>query len=442
MMWRKPADRVLVRAIVQVFRGDAERSYVQLSAATPRAWEKTDYWLDASGLAFYFLDQVSSLGIADAVPPAVLQRLRSNLGKNRIRTAAMFREFAALNASFRSAGFNYLNHKGFTLCPHACPSPELRHQLDFDFIVARDHLLRARERLEARGYRLSAATHKTWEFKAGNYARRKWNLYSMGTYRSVELHFSSSDDSTNGDPLHRVGTWTWAGRQYPALAPPDQIVAQALHLFGHLRGESTRPAWLLEFRRHIVSRRDDNALWATVRQRTVGQKYAAMALGTSVLIASQLFGRFAPLEFEQWAMTSVAPTVRLWVQRYGVDAVLADFPGTKLFLLLEEKLERMEARPATAVRTRLLPIHTGRAVFSARVGETCAEKMDRLIAQFRFMLFRARFHIVEALHYLIELPSWRRAVMRCSDAAVAIPHAGREMTNRKQLNDNFRPTSI
>jgi hypothetical protein len=443
MAWRKPGDRLLVHAIVQAFRGDAERSYVQLSTTPPHAWEKTDYWLDTSGLAFYFLDQVASLGIADAVHARVFQRLRSNLRKNKVRAAAMFREFAALNASFRSAGITYFNHKGFTLCPHACPSPELRHQLDFDFIVAREHLESARRCLESRGYALSAATHKTWEFKSGNYARRKWDLYSMGTYRSVELHFGSYPDSANDERLQRMGNWTWAGRQYPALAPPDQLIAQALHLFGHLRSESTRPAWVLEFRRHVVSRRDDSAFWTTVRQLAADRRYASMALGTAVLIASRMFGRFAPPDFENWAAASVCPSVRLWIQRYGVDAILADFPGTKLFLLLEEELERIESRPATVLRTRLLPIHAGRVVFSPRNNETRTERMDRVLAQFRFSLFRARFHVVQALNYLIERPSWRRSLLQLrAREAAARTQPGREMTNRKQLNDNLRPTSI
>ena len=442
MSWRKPADRLLVHAIVQVFRGDAERSFVQLSTASPHAWEKTEYWINTSGLAFYFLDQVTALGIADAVHPRVFQRLRANLRKNKVRAAAMFREFVGLNAAFRSAGVTYFNHKGFTLCPHACPFPEQRHQLDFDFVVDRKHLESARECLESRGYRLSAATQKTWEFKAGNYARRNWDLYSMGTSRSVELHFGNGSENANDERLQRISNWTWAGLEYPALAPADQLIGQALHLFAHLRGENTRPAWVLEFRRHIISRRDDCAFWVTVRQLAADRKYAATALGTSILLASQLFGRCAPPEFERWAVSSVSPPVRLWVERYGVDAVLADFPGTKLFLFLEAEIERLEARPAKAVRTRLLPMHPGRTVFMARASETRAERMDRLWAQGRFMLFRARFHLVEAGRYLIERHGWKRALLRQRAGSAGAPQAGREMTNRKQLNDNFGPTSV
>jgi hypothetical protein len=442
MTWRKPADRLLVHAIVQAFRGDADRSYVQLSTASRRAWDKSDFWLDASGLAFYFLHQVFALGIADALPHEVLQRLTANLRKNKVRTDAMFDEFRALNQCFRSAGIRYLNHKGFTLCPHACPAPELRHQLDFDFIVARNHMKLARECLESRGYTLSASSHKTWEFKAGNYARPNWDLYSMGTYRCAELHFSAPCGS-NDERLDRISQWNWAGDNFPALAPADQLIAQALHLFGHLRGETTRPAWVLEFRRHVLSHRDEVAFWRDVRQLAPHRKHAAMALGISVLIGSQMFGRFAPQEVEGWAISSVSPTIRLWVQRYGVDAVLADFPGTKLFLLLEQEIERIEGKPASAVRARLLPLHLGRVIFTPRRQETGTERRNRIFAQLRFMAFRIRFHLSAAGRYLLERPAWNRALSRNElDSATEDQFAGREMTNRKQDHDNRHPHSI
>jgi hypothetical protein len=442
MTWRKPADRLLAHAIVQAFRGDADRSYVQLSSASRRAWEKSDFWLDASGLAFYFLHQVFALGIADALPHEVLQRLTANLRKNKIKTNSMFYEFRALNQCFRSASIIYSNHKGFTLCPHACPAPELRHQVDFDFIVAPKFMTLARECLELRGYTLSARSHKTWEFKAGNYARPNWDLYSMGTYRCVELH-SSALCGNNDERLERVSQWNWDGHEFPALAPADQLIAQALHLFGHLRGEATRPAWVLEFRRHVLSHRDEVAFWTNVRQLASSRRHASMALGISVLIGSQMFGRFAPQEVEGWAISSVAPAIRLWVQRYGVDAVLADFPGTKLFLLLEQEIERIEGRPARAVRARLLPLHLGRVIFAPRRQETGTERRYRIFAQLRFMAFRLRFHISAAGRYLLERRAWDRALLRHElDREAEGQLAGREMTNRKQDHDNRRPDSL
>jgi hypothetical protein len=200
---------------------------------------------------------------------------------------------------------------------------------------------------------------------------------------------------------------------------------------------------VLEFRRHVIARKDDRAFWANMRRIAAKRRFGDLALGTSVLIASQLFGRFAPVEFEHWAVASVSPTVRLWADRYGVDAVLADFPGTKLFLLLEEELERMQAKPASATRTRLFPRHLGRMAFTRRNQETRTERLDRILAQLRFMLFRARFHVVAAGKYLIERPAWKRALLRLQDGSTrgSEPPA-REMTSRKQLNDNCRPSAI
>ena len=435
MTWRKPGDKSLVRGILQAFQGDAERSYLQFSGTPEAAWKKTDFWLNASGLALYFFDQVCRLGIADVVPQETCQRLRTDLRRNKERAAAMFREFCELNELFRAAGVEYVNHKGFTLCPHACMAPELRHQIDFDFIVARRHLALARELLESRGYTLAAAGAETWEFKAGNFVRSKWDQYSMGMYRCVELHFADAED----ERLKRAEAWIWEGSCFPAFGPADQLIDQAVHLFRHIRSENTRPAWLLEFHRHVVSRREDVAFWRQVRQCASTRANADIAFGMSILIASQLFGQFAPTSIEQWALGSLSPTVRLWGERYGVEAVIADFPGTKLFLLLEEELETLHPARGSIVRERLLPIRRPRAVFSAGADESLVERLSRCTMQLRFVLFRARFHIMEAARYFVELPSWRRLLRAAKSSAYISPASvGSEMTTRKQLRDNLQ----
>ena len=444
MRWRQPADRMVVHAIMQVFRSDADRSRLQLSTISPHAWHKSAYWLQASGCAFYFLDRIAGLDIADAIPRELLRRLSIDSRKNRVRTEAMFREFQLLNAAFQRARILYANYKGFTLCPHSCRSLELRHQMDFDFIVSREHLPRARQCLERRGYVLTAATPKTWEFKAGNYVRSNWDSYSMGQYRAVELHFGIAPDQTGTDTrLQRIAPWCWAGAEFPALAPADQLIAQALHLFKHLRSENTRPAWVLEFREHVLSRRDDAAFWTDVRELTsTAGADAQLAIGVSILITSQLFGRFAPPEVHEWAVAAVPPTIGLWAHEYGTDAVLADFPGTKLFLLLEKELEQLSSRRQSVIRKRLLPCRPAPRIFTPRPYETPTERLHRYAMQLRFTLFRARFHLVEAARYLCKLPRWRRRVAELAFSAATAANRGREMTTRKQLNDNLRPGSL
>lgn len=444
MSWRKPADRALVDAIIQSFRGDAERSYDQLSAISERAWWQTDFWLDAAGLAFYFLDQVTSLQITGAIPSEVLQRLRANLRKNRLRTSAMFREFEALNSALSARGVKFANHKGFTLCPHACPAPEVRHQLDFDFIVACEHLSAAQDAVECCGFRLSARTNHALEFAADNRMNRKSDCYSTSTCRSVELHFCPSQIDKR---LEQVGNWIWAAHEYPALIPPEQLVSQALHLLSHLRGESTRPAWVLEFRRHVKFRKDDREFWAKVYEVAGHRRYADMALGVGLVIGARLFGRFAPEDVEQWAISSIHPTIRLWVDRYGTEAVLADFPGTKLFVLLEEQFERLEARPPCVVRGRLFPSRLGRIVFPRTADETHRQMLRRVGLQIKFSLFRARFHVFGTVQYFIHRRAWRRALLLLlTEQAPQVPQrvgsCEREMTNPKQVDDIPRRRAV
>src|ERR1700761_5102100 len=105
----------------------------------------------------------------------------------------MFAEWVTLNQSFQAAGLLYANLKGFTLSPESCSRPELRCQLDFDFLVDGAQLNLYRDLLGRTGYGLMAATPDVWEFKAG--ASEMVNVrdhYKALPQRSVELHFASS----------------------------------------------------------------------------------------------------------------------------------------------------------------------------------------------------------------------------------------------------------
>jgi hypothetical protein len=446
MTWRKPADRALVQAVIGSFREDSERAFVQLSALPAQAWERSDYWLDASGMALYFLDLISQMSITSAIPGSTLERLRANLRKNKRRSDALFREFVALNRLFQARDVMYANHKGFTLCPHSCPLPELRHQLDLDFLVTPEYLAEARNCLEERGYRLAAATDKTWEFKAGDFVTRKrWDNYSMGTYRSVELHFGihrpEGDRVTEDRRFRRLSAWIWGGGRFPALSPADQLIGQALHLFSHFRNENTRPSWLLEFRRHVLARHDDQAFWREITEVASADRYSSMAFAVSTLIASEMFGRFAPPAIEAWALGSLPHPIRLWAETYGLEAVLADFPGTKLYLLLETQLETMEHRRPTAMRKRLFPLRLIGPSFSQARAETTGDRLRRYILTLKFTLFRLRFHTTQALRVCFELPRWRRLIRSQSAHNTQLNTDVLEMTKRKQVHDNLHVTS-
>jgi hypothetical protein len=425
MKWRSTSNRALVEAIVDTFRSSPEYARRVLSEFNPKDWARTEFWLDASGLALYFLDHVQSTGIEDAVDMFVIKRLQQKLADNKNRRAAMFDEFATLNLMFERAGVHYANLKGFTLSPDSCPNPVLRHQLDFDFLVSPEHLAVCRSLLEEKGYVLTATTRQTWEFKGGtlNVSSMK-DHYKATSHLSVELHFTP--DATDSveivrDPrLDRLGSWACPEGTFPALSAADQIVGQALHILGHLRGEGTRPSWLLEFRHHVLVNRTHKSFWREVGMLAKSHPNAATALGLSILLTTELFGSFSPPELNAWTLNTLPFGVKLWAERYGRDAVLADTPGTKLYLLLESELSReRKIQPQKSTMQRLIPLHRAPRVFRAGPHDSLRVRIYQEILQLRYDMFRLRFHATQGFLYAIEAARWKRLVKERSSVSLS-----------------------
>jgi hypothetical protein len=409
MGWTKPANRRLVEAIVDTFRDSPERSNQRLSAFRPKDWADTEFWLDASGLALYFFDRVRSIGIEEAIDPTILEKLEQKLANNRARRDDMFEEFAGLNRMFREAGVHYANLKGFTLSPDSCHNPDLRFQIDFDFLIdpkQRDICLSL---LESRGYQRTVATRLTWEFKAGNPPSVSMkNHYMASPHRSLELHFTADEtdavDVLRDPRLDRLGSWCG----FPALSSPDQMIAQALHILAHLRSPATRLSWLLEFRNHVIVHKNDKAFWQELRALADPQPHAATALGLSVLLATDFFGSFSPPELNAWTLDQLAPRVKLWAEHYGRRVVCADSPGTKLYLLLDSELSPGKHPARKTLRQRLIPLQRAPRVMRPQKHDSLRTRIYQEMIQLRYILFRIRFHVTQGLRYAIESGRWKR----------------------------------
>lgn len=412
MKWRGRASEKVVEGVVAAFRDSAGQSSHRLSALTAGDWQRSYHWLDASGMALYFLDQVESLHIESALPPAILERLRGNLADNRERSATMLAEFASLNESFRAAGLVYANLKGFTLSPESCPRPELRRQFDFDFLIDGNQLHLCQELLLQRGYELAAATPDVWEFKTGSSElTRIKDHYKARPQRSVELHFASSQQPPHlpfRDPrLERRIRHSWGGLTFPALTPADRFIAQALHIFKHLCSACTRLSWLLEYQHHIAIRHHDQPFWNDVRKHASTQRHASIAIGLTTLLSSRLFGGEAPPRLDEWS-DRLPSSVRLWADHYGRESILADFPGTKLYLLLQEQLRANDDSWKQTKRSRLLPLHRAPRIVAIGTHDNVWKRIRSEVHQLRFTLFRLRFHLVEGTRYLVEASRWKR----------------------------------
>jgi hypothetical protein len=421
--WSQRADSRVVDAVIATFRDSAEHSYQRLGGLTQRDWARSALWMDASGMALYFLNRVQTLGIDEAIPTETLERLLQKQADNRLRCAAMLSEFCSLNEAFQAAGVQYANVKGFTLSPDSCPDPALRLQVDFDFMVDGDDLSICREILEERGYVLTRRDSTKWQFEAGSseLARRE-DLYKPRPQRSIDLHFTCSEFNPNvptrDKRLDRRMLRAWHGHQFPVLSPADQFAEQAMHLLRHLRSPGTRPSWLLEYRRHMSAHFHDEAFWHEVERISRGLPNVEIAIGLATMLSIRLFGGRAPAQLNEWTLGRLPAPIRLWANLYGRRAVLADGPGTKLHLLLEGEL----ARGTNEGRKKghsLLSLYRMTRICYPTANDSLIKRVRQEYIHLRYFLFRIRFQLVEGYRIRIEQTRWKRRRRDLDDAVMS-----------------------
>jgi protein involved in polysaccharide export with SLBB domain len=398
----------LREAVLLLFCDPAPAECARLSNLPRKEWQELLRWLDTSGLALYFLDRLEDLDRLDTLPSEVLARLRENLADNSERMGEMIAESLAIQCRFQEARLPYAVLKGFSLWPVSVPKLELRSQLDLDFLVAEKGATEARKVLEGFGYRLNAISGKSWEFKASE--DRPQNLDSMykkGLSRSIELHIETachqSRSLLSGTQLRCIHDLIM-----PVLSPIDLFLWQGLHLFKHVCSEFSRAAHLIEFRRHVIARYDDDAFWWRLQQQVSTKPEACWKLGVVILLITRLMGRFAPEKLTSWSVDRLPTAVRCWVDIYGPRTVLASFPGTKFYLLLQQEMEAAGLPVKRPLRSALLPRCLPPAITRAVAGEGILARAKRYGRESRFILFRLRFHFFEGISYLRESILWRQ----------------------------------
>ena len=266
----------------------------------------------------------------------------------------------------------------------------------------------ARRILESRGYHLRAISGRSWEFKKNEMPGASLRyLYKDVPYRSVELHIESRVEA-RFPLLARAEMRSFRDVDIPVLSSVDLFLGQGMHAFKHVCSEFSRTAHLIEFRRHVIARHDDTSFWTEVRARAEATPKAAIALGVVTLLITHVMGNFAPWSFANWTIDRMPVRACLWVQLYGERTVLASFPGSKLYLLLQKELASSGVPSRRSLRQALLPFRPPPLIVHANANEELPMRLRRYRAQFRFILFRLRFHIVEGVRYLRESLRWQQ----------------------------------
>jgi len=386
----------------------------RLNDLSSREWGRLLYWLDISGMALYFLDRITQLGLVDVLPSFVQSRLQENLRNNTLRTRGMIDESVAIQREFQRAGLCYSVMKGISLTPVSVPRPELRHQFDLDYLVDEMSAHEARRILEQRGYRLYAMSGRTWEFKIHETPLVSiQDLYKDLPYRAVELHLESRA-GLQGSRLDRVVYRQMFGMNMPVLSPVDLFLGQALHAFKDVCSAFSRASHLLEFYHHVVARRDDERFWSELRASAEDDRRACFGIGVVTALLTSIMGEFAPEVLNAWTVDRLPISTHLWIKLYGARALFSKDPGTKLYLLLQKELAAAGVPGRRPVKKSLLPSRLPPPVVHATAGETFSTKTARYRLQIRFILARLRFHLVEGLRYAVESHCWRQHLDRLS----------------------------
>jgi hypothetical protein len=395
-------------ALLLTFCDPMPRQCLQMLALSMTEWERLLRWLDLSGLALYFLNRLVELDLCDLLPTAVFNRLYLNLIDNTQRTRGMVSESIAIQKKFLKAGLSYANLKGLSLCPNSVSKPELRCQFDLDFLVAEESAPEARRILERRGYRLYAISGRSWEFKLNERPGIALkDIYRDLRSHAVELHLEPSVRRSLST-LERLEWRELHGLTMPVLSPIDLFLGQGLHVFKHLCGESTRTAHLLEFRQHVLSRRDDDSFWSELQVLARDNPRASEGLGVVILLITCVMGDFAPKALTGWTVDCLSRPVRLWVETYGHRVALGNFPGTKLYLLLRKELESATLPEKPYPRRALFPSRLPPPVIRAFPNEALPVRIRRYSMYLQLVLDRLHFHVVEGFRFALESRRWQR----------------------------------
>jgi hypothetical protein len=407
-------NRQLAKAILSTLRSEnVGESAQMLRRFTVRDWQRCYRWLDGSGLALYFFDKLESASMAHCLPEPVRRRLTENLDDNRAGSAELFCEFTRINYAFQNLSLPYATLKGFALTPDYCSHPSLRYQFDFDYLVRRSDACRFAEELSSLGYELVHIEENEWQFKAGtDRVPSIRELYKPKPQRAVELHFgvghSRPADASDNNLLNRVRHQDLQGVAFPVLSPTDMFLTQAAHLFRHLGGEWTRISWLFEFRNFILAQQDNNSLWKEVHNRAETMEDSALAIGTATLLASMAFGNVAPPALSSWTIGALPHPVRLWIEHYGWDVLLAHYFGTKRYLFLQHELIPDESAWKQFLRAKMMPMHLPVRSVVQHKDRAEGSHPNFSLPELRFLALRMRFHLIENLRYLAETRRWKK----------------------------------
>ncbi len=374
-------------------------------------------WLDQSGLALYLLTQLQDYGALGAVPEEFRRALEYRSKANRERTRAMAAEFERLVQSFHRDGVQFCALKGLTLTPEFCRSADLRHQTDFDFLVAAGSLEKAKQTVRSCGYEQQAtpeADEVTFATPLLHIPSPNDDIYAIPRHREVDLlttlrhnAHEVSIDAPMGS-FDRVENKTLHGLSFPALPTEEMFCLQVMHAFKHLLGSWVRVSWLFEIGYFIDRHYSDPNLWSAVSERMGIHTKGRNAFGLVILLTKALFPRRIPQVLDDWCLRSLPPRIEAWVTQFGLKTAISDLDGAKWTLFVHREFVDHPNSWSSYVRDRIFPVGRRSSIGTVQTADLGTRIRTR-ISQLRHTMHRAIFHAGTLFSLPLDAIRWRYA---------------------------------
>jgi hypothetical protein len=404
------------------FSGEKSIQFEKLRGFSPRDWRRTLGWLDASGLALYFLQEIDDHNARAVLPSEVLMWLDKHLASNRRRVVRLAHEIANINQGFDQAHIRYAVIKGFSLVPLFCSDISLRAQADIDYLVEEASRKTAKQVLVEAGYDLEeeSSVESKFEKPRTRNATRSDNSYAVQTEAGVELHTSVwnfelihipfAEPEFSLDPTHSK---QWRDLTFPVLNDLDIFVLQIVHAFHHVLNCWVKMSWLFEIGYFLTQQGFNSAFWNALEQYAARMPQFRQFAAIVIRLASNIFGCTVPPVAERW-IGEMHPAAKVWISNYGSAWAFENNPYQELSLLSASKLvlflHQLYAPDAEARKRirdlRLFPWKQPPKVAMPIKGRPATNLQARFL-QSEHIMRRLIFHASTGSRYLWELPRWR-----------------------------------
>jgi hypothetical protein len=322
---------------------------------------------------------------------------------------SLFADFELINDRFTAHKISYFNAKGFALVPVSCHNPVLRTQINLDFVMSANDAELCHDALADLGYSLARYSEHVWEFEKG-YSRSAYpmNIYDVPPERAVKVYAVSPTNTS-----HRVAyqqllhkrLQCWNGCTFPVASYADAFINQSLHIFGRIRSEWSRLSWLVEYKSCVDFWREDDTFIQDVLQKAENSPDRVLAIGMALALIKITLGATIPSSLEEGTIRRLNASVRLWIQQYAEEALMADYPGTKRYCLLKPLLP--QDGHVNEDERRDMQVSS----FFSRIGKVPRKKRRRyphvMLSEAYLKILRVKFHLRENLRNAASAGHWK-----------------------------------